>query len=305
LRAADCLGAVDATIPGVTLARRDIQINGTDRTYWVAPGARLAAPLIVVLHGLGITPAVMSSWTGLAERGPTAGFATVFPVALREAWDDGGLGRTNGEDDDAFIAAVVDEMVATGSARADRVFLVGLSNGAFFAEHLARCGAVRSKGIVLVAGSASEAGRARSIRPAQPSAVLMIVGTADRNVPYGVGHPSGLSGWLSRRRMRSILSRRIGREVVASEVVCSDWGVVNGCDAGPVQDNLGGRDGDLRVEKLTWSGRDAEPVVLYRLIEGGHGWPGGRQSPPRLLVGRISKAFDATGIALDFARGVT
>jgi poly(3-hydroxybutyrate) depolymerase len=45
--------------------------------------------------------------------------------------------------------------------------------------------------------------------------------------------------------------------------------------------------------------------VLYRLIDGGHGWPGGRQSPPRLLVGRISKAFDATGIALDFARGVT
>jgi len=62
---------------------------------------------------------------------------------------------------------------------------------------------------------------------------------------------------------------------------------------------------NLRVEKLTWSGRDAEPVVLYRLIEGGHGWPGGRRSPPRLLVGRISKAFDAAGIALDFACGVS
>jgi poly(3-hydroxybutyrate) depolymerase len=41
--------------------------------------------------------------------------------------------------------------------------------------------------------------------------------------------------------------------------------------------------------------------VLYHIVRGGHGWPGGPQYLPTLLVGRIAH-LDATGIALEFAR---
>ena len=51
------------------------------RTYWLARSSPEAAPLLVVLHGLGMDGHDMAAFTGLAERGPRAGFATVFPDA--------------------------------------------------------------------------------------------------------------------------------------------------------------------------------------------------------------------------------
>lgn len=87
--------------PGAALAdqpltRRDVRVGSTSRIYWIADGAPAAAPLLVVLRGSGVSPAVMAFWTGLATRGPAAGLATVFPEGWRQAWDDVGLERVDG-----------------------------------------------------------------------------------------------------------------------------------------------------------------------------------------------------------------
>lgn len=193
----------------------------------------------------------MASWTGLADKAP--GFATVFPEGLNEAWDDTGRGGVDGANDVDFIRIVIGGLVAEGLASPNHVFLVGLSNGAYFAEHLARHGLVKALGIVLVSGTSQEASRRNCVEPNRPCGALLIVGTADRNVPYRGGRASGVAGWLARRRMRSLLLQQVGRESVAPEVVPADWARANGCVIDPIVERLGSNPDDLQVAKQSWS----------------------------------------------------
>jgi polyhydroxybutyrate depolymerase len=291
----------DRRIYSAELERRTIDVSGTQRTYWTAPQPAIPAPLLVVLHGMGLNGPIMAGWTGLAVRGPAAGFATVFPEAVDEVWDDVGLGRSDALDDAAFVTAVIKHQVAAGIARQDSVVLVGLSNGAFFAERLARRGGLALRGLVLVAGTAREASRSVEPRPAEPTAVVAIEGTGDPLVPYGGGRARGLLAWMARRRAHRVLVGRDGREVVGIERLAADWAAANGCSADPTIEAVQPEPGDPSVDRLSWTGLGRPPVVVYRLAGGGHGWPGGPQYMPAVFVGRIARRFDATGILLSFA----
>jgi polyhydroxybutyrate depolymerase len=279
-------------------------VRGLERTYLVAERlpSRKPRPLLVVLHGSGIDGALMAAWTGLAVRGPEAGFATVFPQGREEMWDDVGLGRRDGADDPAFISALVDRLGTEGMAVPGATVLIGLSNGAFFAERLARHGLVAASALILVSGTARGESRRACPRPVRPAAVLCIEGTADRLVPYGGGMATGTMAWLARRRARRILRQPADREVVAAETLCSDWAAANGCAPLPVSAPVPRGAADGIVQRLSWSVPGHRPVVLYRIEGGGHTWPGGPRYMPGRLVGRAGRDVDATGIALDFAR---
>jgi len=275
-------------------------VDGVERSYWMLPAAEQAAPLLLVLHGSGLNGPTMAAWTGLAERGTAAGFATVFPDGWNEIWDDVGLGRTDGIDDGAFIVALIARLVSDGVAQEQVLFLAGLSNGAFFAERLARHGVVRPNGIVLVAGTAREASRRVALRPPHPTAVLMFEGTADRLVPFNGGAGTGPLGWMARRRSRRLLVDPGRREAVAALTTAADWAGANGCSAEPPIEALAAVQGDLAVDRLSWTRPGCRPVIVYRIQSGGHGWPGGPQYVPAVLVGTIARHLDATGILLDF-----
>jgi polyhydroxybutyrate depolymerase len=275
-------------------------VDGIERTYWLAAPAPRGAQLLVVLHGTGIDGRVMATWTGLAERGPEAGFTTVFPDAVSEVWDDAGRGRTDGVDDARFVRALVDCLAAPRGA----VVLEGLSNGAFFAERLARHGLVDCAGIALVVGTAREVSRRMAPRPRSAVPTLLIEGTADPLVPYSGGRATGPMGWMARRRVRRLLIEPGAREVVAAEVVAADWAAANGGPTEPSSEPMPGAPGALPVERLRWAAPGRPAVELYRIIGGGHGWPGGPQYVPARLIGRIDGRLDATGIVLDFARGL-
>ncbi len=177
------------------LKPRTVHISArVDRRYWLANRSPKSGPLLVVLHGLGIDGPTMARWTGLAERGPSAGFVTIFPDGLKDAWDDTGLGRTDGAYDAGFVAVAIEQLVGEGKTSAENVFLIGLSNGAYFAEHLARHEAVPRRAIVLVSGTAREISRRRARPPVRECAVLLIAGTADPSVPYRGGKASGFTG---------------------------------------------------------------------------------------------------------------
>jgi len=284
-----------------------LDVGGLWRTYSLAPAAQPEAPLLVVLHGLGMKGADMNRFTGLAERGPAAGFATVFPDGWGQVWNaDHRLSRRQGIDDVGFIAALVDRLVSEGVARAEALVLVGISNGAFFAEHLARCALLGVKGLVLVAGTTTEASREASPRPLHPTEVLCFEGTADTSVPYG-GGPIGASGLLGRMAARRA-GRRKGEsrpQAVAVEVVAKDWAEVNGCSLTPSVDVLPSQSGQPLVTKLTWWGSNCPSVVLYRIEGGGHTWPGGPQFLPARFVGPVARQLDATGILIAMSQSAT
>ena len=103
--------------------------------------------------------------------------------------------------------------------------------------------------------------------------------------------------------MRKLLFNSGGRNSVAPERVLRDWALANGGDGPPRVEPLAIAGAELAVERLVWPTL-VNPVQMYRIKGGGHGWPGGPQYLPGWVIGRIPKSFDATGVILDYARSL-
>jgi polyhydroxybutyrate depolymerase len=280
--------------PTAGLPSHTLMVAGAERRYWLAPAAA-PAPLVVMLHGRGTTGRNMAAFTGLARRGPQRGVSVAFPDGHAKVW---GADSRRAADDDAFLTQLVAELAAAGVSDGRPPVLAGLSNGAFFAERIARLGVLEISGLMLVAGTSLESTRARQPVPAAPAPVMCLIGTADPLVPYagGLGRLPGPLGWVTRRGRRR-------EPAVGAELVARDWAAANGVAGQPVLISRPAAAGDLDVTCLTWSADGRPPVVLYRIEGGGHGWPGGPQYLPPRLIGPVARGLDATGILLDAAAG--
>jgi len=292
-----------AGLEPVSLPVSTIAMGGRTRTYSAVPGPGPGpAPLLVVLHGAGGTGLGMAALTGLADSAPAAGFAVAFPDGWAHVWNDDReapwLERRKGVDDVGFVGTVVARLVAEGVALADRVVLVGMSNGAFLAEHVARSRLLPVAGIVLVAGSANES--SHRLRPAPAGGVQVVAfhGTADPLVPYA-GGPIGMLGRLAERRaVRD--PRFAGRgTAVGIETVAREWALANGCAPEPDVERLATPADDLRLTQLAWRAPGRPSVTLFRVEGGGHTWPGGGQYLPARIVGPRSVSLDASRVLLD------
>jgi len=291
------------------LERGSIEVAGVRRGYWVAraprlPGQRTGAPLLIVLHGSGMDGRGMARFTGLARRGPAAGVTTVFPDGWEGLWHP--FRAPDGEprlDDARFLAELSAHLEGAGAARSWPVFLAGISNGARFAEHVARHGLLPVTGLFLVAAAANEVSRQRAPVPALRTTVVVMMGTGDRTTPYEGGPliRHGMLGLI--RKRRAVRHGELpGEDVVtAAETVARDWAAGNGIRSGPAIGKLPAQPGDPPVTRMSWSAPGCHPVELYRIDGGGHGWPGGPQYLPARIIGPIPRHLDATGILLDMA----
>ena len=281
-----------------------LDVAGVQRGYWLARGPEgLSGPLLLVLHGSGTNGKdVATLFTGLATRGPAAGVIAVFPDGWRGVWHIARPPRGAPTlDDAAFLAALA------RSARATSVVLAGISNGAGFAEHVARHGLLPVAGLFLVAGTFREFSRQAQPVPRQRAAVTILAGTADPAAPYQGGpmRMPGAAGWILRRRATRHGDLPSERRAVPVETVARDWAAANGAVGEPASEPLAQVPGDPPVTRLTWFAPGGPPVVLYRIEGGGHGWPGGPQYLPARVIGPVPRRLDATGLLLGLVYQVT
>lgn len=119
-----------------TTVHRTLTVDGRHRTYLaVGPqGRRSGLPLVIVLHGRGISAQEESIRTGFlpyAERGEAD---VVYPAGVAESWNAGhgccGVAGKEGVSDVAFISSVVTDAAHYFEADSRRIYLVGYSNGA-------------------------------------------------------------------------------------------------------------------------------------------------------------------------------
>ncbi len=291
------------------LERGSIDVAGVRRTYWVARaprriGQRAQAPLLIVLHGSGMDGRSMARFTGLGRRGPAAGLTTVFPDGWKGAWH--AVRPPDQEpslDDVLFLEQLSTHLEGQGAARSWPVFLAGVSDGAWFAEHVARHAMLPVTGLCLVAGTSLALSRRIAPLPRLRATVVVIMGTGDRSVPYAGGRlrRRGLSGLLLKRRA-AMHGELPGEDVVAgAEDVAADWATGNGIRSGPDIEELPTPPGDLPVTLKTWAAPGCRTVALYRIDGGGHGWTGGPQFLPTRVIGPIARHPDASAVLLAMA----
>ena len=262
-------GALVAALAAASAASAEtIDVGGLKRSYTVQLPARKPAPLVVVLHGKtqrGADVVARTAWPQVAKR---EGLAAVFPDGLNHAWADARTkagpalrGPPAGTDDVAFIAKLVEKLVADGTADAKRVYVTGVSNGGAMAMTLVCARAdLFAAGASVIMNLTDEA--AVTCHPSRPLPMLLMNGTADPLVPYEGGRGSSYyaaDGFWS------------------TEETLAFWRKLNGCetdDASAIEMPDKAPADHSTVTRITSRCPQGHDVVLYRINGGGHRMPG-------------------------------
>ncbi len=249
-----------------------------------SPSAR--RPLVLSLHGGGGRAEGVSAQTGFSALADREGFVVAYPDGVDRGWNDGRAGvpstaAKENVDDVGFLDAVLDALGRDPDVDLRRVYVTGISNGAFMASRYACERSARVAGIGLVAGSLGPE-LAATCRLARPVAVIAFLGTADPLVPYegGVVHLGPFERGLT-------ASARDAMHVFYTQSRCGEPRAL------PAVPDVDPGDGSTaRVEAAACA--EDTSVQLYTLEGGGHTWPGGKQYLPARVVGRVNRDVDAT-----------
>ena len=153
-------------------------------------------PLLVLLHGYGLTGEIQDLYLGISERVDEFGFIELIPEGSldsqgKQFWnaapDDLGLSEV---DDVGYLRGLVQEAMETFSIDAGRVVFVGHSNGGYMAYKMACEAADLVTTVAVIAGSVF--GGLDNCAPELPVSVLHVHGTADDVVPYETGYVWGM-----------------------------------------------------------------------------------------------------------------
>lgn len=208
-------------------------------------------PLVLAFHGYGGGFYDLEYAGGLTEAADAHGFVVAYPQGIGEGptWD------LQGDTDTAFVGALIDELAASQCADTTRVFATGFSMGGGMTNVLACRLADRISAVAPVAANHGETWGG-ACAPSQPVPVMAFHGTLDTFLPYEGGD-----------------SPFPDRPVTGVEAWMADWAAADGCAPEPTVASV-----SAEVDLLTWQDCVA-PVVLYRVLGGGHTWPGGVNDP--------------------------
>lgn len=260
------------------LSEHAITIAEREATYrlYVPTDAhpREQLPLLVALHRFTEDADTMARMTGFDELAEREGFAVVYPDGPGRRFDFSAGGR----DDAALVLGVIDDVRAQQAIDDDRVYLTGASNGGFMTFALACTHPERFAAIAPVMAVMPRALDEESAI-GTPMPTLIVYGTTDRIVPMDQARIAGF-------RVRTM------------EQTIDYWRARNGCEGEGVDTRI--RDSDTRDGTRTLrtvfspEGDSGAPVVVYKVLRGGHTWPGGDEPGPAFIVGRTSRDFSAS-----------
>jgi len=256
-----------------------------------ARAARRPQPLVMVFHGAFSTAksiAAQSRFHHIAER---EGFIVVYPNGAGQRWD-APAGTPFAGDDVRFLSQLVDE-IDRKHAPVDRarIFAVGLSNGGAMSLRLACELQGLVAGIAVVAATMPAAIR-DACKPGGGVSVIFIAGTADTVTRYGGG-------------VLSVVSFP-GYTMLSAETSAAHFGHANRCADAPTIRDLPRRvrNDQTSVSVINYPDCTHGKVELWRVIGGGHTWPGGPRVYPSFISGTISQQIDASNVIWRFFRSL-
>ncbi|MGI5218727.1 alpha/beta hydrolase family esterase [Nocardia sp. CA-290969] len=284
------------TAPGSTVEH--FATTGRSGTYIqdVPPAAPGPLPVVLDLHGYIEPAAIARASTGFVGYGATHGFLTVTPQI-----DEPGLPRWNfqpGSADIDWIARLIDHVGSTLCVDTRRIFVAGLSMGAFTTSSVACQLSDRVAAIAPVAGVQDFAW----CNTSRPMPVIAFHGTADPIIAYTGGpgpnarllpSPDGTGSAVGTERDGPAVDGP-GPASVPDSV--AGWARRNGCETAAHREQTA-----PDVVRESYPCPAGAEVELYSIQGGGHVWPGSTGFPfPELFVGTNTTSIDATRLIWDF-----
>ena len=285
---------------GTPVAAGEVKIDttsgGTPRWYYrhVPTGYRATTPVPVVLdlHGYAEGATVHRQMSAMGPFGDTHDFVTITPQGSGgtiPAWDTSLDGA-----DMAYIGDLLDEVEQTVCVDEHRVYVTGLSNGAFMTSAVACKYADRIAAAAPVAGIRDIKG----CKPSRPVPVIAFHGTADPYVGYdgGLGQkaadlPTGDGRTLG--EAGAVDPKAKGPSIPE---ITAAWAKRNGCRSAPTDTTVAA---DVTLIKFPCPPGDE--VELYRVTGGGHTWPGSEFSKAiESAVGPTTFSIDADELIWKF-----
>jgi polyhydroxybutyrate depolymerase len=239
--------------------------NGLSREYFVYVPASYdettKAPLMFNFHGGNGDIASAIEYSDMRHIADTAGFILVYPQGLPENDTRGGVwsykdANTNKEVDNiGFVKAMIDKLASEYKVDEERIYSTGYSNGGEFSFELACSLSDRIAAIGVVARS-MYIETYNNCSPQHPTAVLTIHGTKD---DYDGIIYAGITYYPSLNDVNNFWINYNYTDTTAVIVQVPD---------------LNSSDGST-VEHYSWNNGDSGvSVEHYKVIGGGHDWPG-------------------------------
>jgi polyhydroxybutyrate depolymerase len=229
-----------------------------------------------VLHGGGGYPSVMRWVSRMDEVAERQGFIVVYPAGTGPAydrnlhWNSGAVRRDprfRDVDDVGFVAAALDDAAKYFSVDRDRVYASGISNGGQMAFRL---GAELSDPIAAVGSVCGDRTLGQFFPPPpRPVPVIAFHGRRDRFLPFGGGRTPLYFPF-------AVVDRPPVVETIAG------WVRAAGGQSDVVEISHKGQATLYHYPPVDKAGTD---VDFWALEDGGHTWPGGRDTPLTQLLG--------------------
>ena len=281
LRVACAVLVALATGASAATIERTLVVGKQERSYEVdvPTGAAPAGgwPVVLVFHGGGGSAAGARTQSRMSMLGAAERFVAVYPqgsggvAGKLKTWNGGtccGWAMNHRVDETAFVAALLDDLPSVVTIDPRRVYATGISNGGMMAYLVACTLAGRIAAIAPVAGEMTIP--PSECRPSRPVAVLVIHGTADRNLPF--------DGGPGARALAVHDVRSVGAAI-------DFWRHNNRCAEASAVEQSG------VVSRTRYSGcSDGRDVELIAIDGGGHSWPGGE---------RMARFLDPPSTAID------
>lgn len=231
-------------------------------------------PLVIVLHGLGDSPALVELNSGFSKKANQEKFIALYPkgTGKKLSWNAKfccGDALKNKVNDVKFVDSIIRKVEKDYPVDTSQIFIVGFSNGGMMAYRLAvELPYVKAMGII--AGTIGS-NKNKIDSPQKETAAILVQGEKDKTVPLAGG---GEFSFLSPEQSIKVLT---GEAYNKTEKKTDDF------------------------SKITYAKAGKPDVVLYVVKDRGHIWFGGLQD--YILNRKRPKVF-ATDLIWDFFKSL-
>ena len=242
-----------------------------------------AVPLLFNFHGYTSNALQQDFYGNFKNIADTANFLILLPEGLPIQGTNQGFNNFSvlgvKPDDVKFTSNLIDSISAKYTIDKNRIYSTGMSNGGFMSYDLACFLSDRVAAIASVTGSMIQS-HVSNCQAQHPTPIMQIHGTTDPTVSY-----DGKSGIIGSIHIDSLVNF---------------WVKFNNCNTSPTKINLP----DINVaDKCTVehyifpNGKNNVAVEFYKVIGGGHTWPGAAISTG---AGNTNKDFNASLVIWQF-----